>query len=203
MSSRRRIPEPRRGDAARLFLILALAALVPGRAPSAAEPEWSPAFEYQVKIGFVYNFTKFVEWPSQSFPDPGTPLTIGVLGSDPLGDALEQTLHGRTVNGRPVVVRHLRRADEIGGLHVLFVSPSLGAEVPRVLQTVRASPILTIGDMQRFNDLGGIINFKIEDHRVRFDINIDAARRAGLRLSSQLLSVATVVHDPEPGGGAP
>lgn len=165
-----------------------------------AEPDWPRALEHQVKIGFLYNFTKFIEWPESSFPRPTTALTIGILGSDPFCDALEQSLKGKSVNARPIVVRRLRRTDPLHTVQVLFISPSLGKGVASALDSLRSAPVLTVGHMDRFTGLGGIVNFRIIAHKVRFDVNIDAARRAGLRISSQLLTVATVVHDAAPGG---
>ena len=159
------------------------------------EPEWSPAFEYQVKVGFLYNFTKFVEWPPDAFAGPGAPLIIGVLGSGSFCDALEASLKDKTVNGRPIAVRRFRRPEDLTPTQVLFISPSLGREVGRLLKSLERAPVLTVGDMDRFASLGGIINFTIRDHRVGFEVNIDAASRAGLRISSQLLTVATVVRD--------
>lgn len=184
------------------FKSVALALLLFGgtRAPLAwAEPGWSPEFERQVKIGFLYNFAKFIEWPSGAVPESSAPFTVGVVGDDSFCDALEETLRGKTINSRPVVVRKLLGAELDNPGQILFISPSLGKEVPTVLARVRNAPVLTVGDMMDFAALGGVINFKIEEHRVRFEINIDAAQRAGLQVSSQLLAIATVVHDARPG----
>jgi len=183
---------------AALVLGFALALAPPPAAPlwsAPPEPEWSPAFEYQVKVGFLYNFTKFVEWPPDAFAGPGAPLIIGVLGSGSFCDALEASLKDKTVNGRPIAVRRFRRPEDLTPTQVLFISPSLGREVGRLLKSLERAPVLTVGDMDRFASLGGIINFTIRDHRVGFEVNIDAASRAGLRISSQLLTVATVVRD--------
>jgi len=161
----------------------------------APEPEGSPAFEYQVKVGFLFNFAKFVEWPPQAFSGPGAPLTIGVLGDDSFCDALEQGLRGKTVNSRPIEIRRLRRADLGSPVHILFIGASLGRDVASILGTLRKLPVLTVAHMDRFALLGGIINFTIESHKLRFEINRDAAERAGLRISSQLLAIATIVRD--------
>jgi YfiR/HmsC-like len=184
------------------FKSVALAMLLFGATsppPARAEPGWSPDFERQVKIGFLYNFAKFIEWPSEAIPESGAPFTVGVLGDDPFCDALEESLHDKTINSRPVVVRRLLSDELDNPGQILFISPSLGKGVPAVLARLRNQPVLTVGDMVDFAALGGVINFKIEGHRVRFEINIDAAQRAGLRVGSQLLAIATVVHDARPG----
>ncbi len=167
----------------------------------AAEPAWSPALEHQVKIGFLYNFAKFVEWPIDAFPEPGAPLTISILGGDPFCDSLERSLQGKTVNGRVIAVRRLRRVDPQDPGQILFIGPSVGKEAGPVLASLRTVPVLTVGDMAEFAALGGVINFTIEDHKVRFEINLDAAERAHLRVSSQLLTVAKIVREPSRAGG--
>jgi hypothetical protein len=154
-----------------------------------------------VKIGFLYNFAKFVEWPSGTFPGPEAPLTITILGSDPFCDALERSLQGKTVNARPVAIRRLRRVDPENAGQILFIGPSVGKETGAVLATLRTVPVLTVGDMAGFAALGGIINFIIEDQKVRFEVNLDAAERARLRVSSQLLTVARIVREPSRTGG--
>ena len=162
--------------------------------------EWSPALEHQVKIGFLYNFAKFVEWPATVFQNPDTPLIVGVLGSDPFCDTLERSLRGKTVNSRPIIVRRLQRTGPLNTVQILFISPSLGKEVAGILESLRTEPVLTVGDMDHFAAAGGIINFRIVENKVRFEVNVDAAVRTGLRVSSQLLTVATVVRDERRGG---
>jgi uncharacterized protein DUF4154 len=189
----------------RTTLAVAVLAAILGRWPPvpahAEEPEWSPALEHQVKIGFLYNFAKFVEWPAGVLQDPKAPLVVGVLGNDPFCASLELSLQGKSVNARPIVVRRLKRTDPLDAAQILFISPTLAREVPAVLAGLRNAPVLTVSDMDRFTAMGGIINFRIVNNKVRFEINIDAAGRAGLKLSSQLLTVATVVRDPTREGG--
>lgn len=187
------------GAIALLAAILGLQAAIPLRAEGDAV--WSPDFEHQIKIGFLYNFAKFVEWPATILREPTTPLVIGVLGSDPFCDSLERSLRGKTLGSRPIVVRRLKRTDPLETVQILFISPSLGKEIPVILKDLRHAPVLTIGDMDRFATAGGIINFRIVENKVRFEINIDAAGRAGLKVSAQLLTVATVVRDTMREGG--
>jgi len=179
-------------------LLAAVTIAPPGHADEAA---WSPTFEHQVKIGFLYNFAKFVEWPPEAFRGPAAPLVISILGSDPLCDALGRALQGKTVNARPIALRRLRRVDPADPGQILFIGSSVGREAGAILATLRTVPVLTVGDMKEFAALGGIINFTIEDHKVRFEINLDAAERAGLRVSSQLLTVGRIVREPNRTGG--
>ncbi len=179
----------------RVALCLALAgslAVIPARA---ADPSTASSLERQVKIAFLYNFAKFVEWPDGSLTEPHAPLTVGVLGSDTFCLDLEQGLEGRTVDDHPIVVRRLTGLEEARTVQILFIGSGLGSQVERAFVALRGAPVLTVGDMPRFAARGGIINFTIEDNKVRFEINVDAARRAGLKISSKLLNVATVLRD--------
>ena len=184
---------------ATLAAILGYWTAIPARAEG--EANWPPVLEHQVKIGFLYNFAKFVEWPDTVLRDPKAPLIVGILGSDPFCDSLERSLQGKSVNARPIVVKRLKRTDPLNAVQILFISPSVGKEIAAVLASLRNEPVLTVGDMDRFTLAGGIINFRIVENKVRFEINVDAAGRAGLKVSSQLLTVATVVHDTTRGGG--
>lgn len=161
----------------------------------AADPSTASSLEQQVKIAFVYNFVKFVEWPGGAFDGPGTPLTVGVLGSDAFCLELERDMAGRTVSTRPIQVRRLAGIEEVRSVQVLFIGAATGLDVTRVLAAIGSAPVLTIADMPRFAERGGIINFTLEDNKVRFEINVGAARRAGLKISSKLLNVATVLHE--------
>ncbi|MGA3205028.1 MAG: YfiR family protein [Bryobacteraceae bacterium] len=138
--------------------------------------------EYQVKAAFLFNFLKFVEWP----PAAGdTPWVIGVLGHDPFGEVLDQTVKGKIVNGRPVQVRRFSRVGDVKDCNILFIG---GADFGRI--GIPALPgMLTVGEAPGFLKSGGIINFYIEDNRVHFEIRPTVARSAGLRVSSQLLKL--------------
>jgi hypothetical protein len=153
--------------------------------------------EFPVKAAFVYNFVKFVQWPPDSFPTTGdSPISICVLGQDPLGDALE-SLNGLTAYGRNLSVRRIAGQREVDRCQVLYLCKSEREAMANILKGVRAG-VLTIGDMKSFSSAGGIINFVIVDNRVSFEINIAAAEKARLRISSQLLKLAKIVKE---GGG--
>ena len=143
------------------------------------------ADEYQVKAAFLFNFAKFVSWQGV----PGQTLVIGVAGDDSFGAILEATVRGKTVGGRPFEVRRFASGDQVQGCHILFVSAS---ENRRFGDLVRqAGPgVLTVGEAPQFVREGGIVRFYVEENRVRFQINAKAAEDAGLRIHSQLMSLA-------------
>jgi hypothetical protein len=150
--------------------------------------------EYQVKAAFLFNFTKYVEWPSNAFSGANSPFIIGIVGKDPFGGQMEKTLEGKTVDGHGFTVRRYRQPADIGDCHVLFISDSEKDRVGRILAKVGDSPTLTVSDIGNFARLGGAIGFVVEDERVRFDINTEAAQHAGLKISSRLLALAKSVR---------
>jgi YfiR/HmsC-like len=156
----------------------------------AKDPE-DASEEYRIKALFLYNFAKFVEWPN---PVPGDTICIGIVGEDPFGEALTQTIAGRTVNSRAFGVKRLK-LQEARQCQIVFVAASERKRVHAILEALAGSPVLTVGDMHGFAQAGGVINFEIVDSRVRFEVNIDAAERARLKLSSKLLSLAKVVRE--------
>jgi hypothetical protein len=151
--------------------------------------------DYEVKAAFIYNFAKFVEWPSEAFDRPDAPIVIGIVGDDPFGSALERTTQGKQVNDRPFLIRRLDWGDEVRNRQILFLSGSDAGRARRFLDRVKGVPVLTIADQPGLARRGAVINFVVEQERVRFEINVEAARRARLTISSRLLSLAKVVSD--------
>jgi hypothetical protein len=150
------------------------------------------AKEYRVKAAFLYNFTKFVEWQPDRFAGVDSPIVIGVLGNQPFGDELEKVVRERRVNGRSIKIVLLRSIDDAEAVHVLFVPSS---EERRFHAARRDFPgVLTVGESERFADEFGVINFTVASDKVRFEINADAADRAGLKISAQLQKLATTVR---------
>jgi hypothetical protein len=145
--------------------------------------------EYQVKAAFLYNFAKFVEWPGNS---PATPFCIGILGSDPFGPMIDETLDGKTLGGRRVVIRRFDQPEEALGCEIVFIA-SAAEPLKSWLRYFQSKAILTVGDAPAFCQSGGIIGFQVADQRVRFAVNLEAARRAQLKMSSKLLSLAARV----------
>jgi hypothetical protein len=153
-----------------------------------------PADEYQVKAAFLYNFAKFVQWPSEAFQSSKEPIAICVLGQDPFGRSLEDTVAGREIDGRSLVLRHISSVKQAAGCHVLFISSSENNHPLPNLAEIKTSGILTIGDSDAAGADGVVINFKIELGKVRFEINLEAAERQKLRISSRLLNLAHIVE---------
>ena len=173
-----------------LAILFCCAAALP---PAAASQE-RDAPEYELKAAFLYNFATFVEWPAGSFPGPDSPFTIGVIGQDPFSPSLETTLQGKTVGGRRIEVRRSSDVKELKVCHLLFVPASEGERVPNILEALRGTSILTVGESPGFAAQVGCVNFFIEGKRVKFEINPGAAKRANLKVSSKLLRLARVVE---------
>ena len=153
------------------------------------------SLEYQVKAAYLLNFTRYVEWPAQSFDAPGAPLTICVLGRDPFGTVLDATVQGRTAHGRPVSIRRIRSDREAAACHLVFMSRETRRTQRDLPGTLRRLGILTVGESDEFAQHGGVIGFIIQDETVRFVVNAEARDRAGLRISSRMLSLAAAVYD--------
>ena len=180
----------------RVFRLLAvLAAGWLWTAPPA--PAAEPSAEYQVKAVFLFNFALFVEWPATTFADDRAPLVIGVLGDDPFGPYLDELVRSEQVGGRPLQVRRLHKTEEIAGCHILFVSHGV-ANFDRIAADLRGHNVLTVGDTDNFNRLGGMVRFAMENGKIRLRINAAAAQDTGLTISSKLLRWATIVT-PEKG----
>lgn len=180
---------------ARLAVAVALGAALARPAPTvSAAPRQARASlptEYDVKAAFLYNFAKFVEWPEASLPTDGT-FVLGVLGSDPFGRALEE-LDGRTVLGRRIVVRRYEREEDAAACQILFISSSEEERLPAILAALLRKPVLTVSDGDGWAERGVIINFKTRQSKIRFEINLERAEMSRLRMSSQLLKLASLV----------
>jgi len=153
--------------------------------------------EYQVKAAFLFNFTQFVDWPAKELRDPQEPFVIGVLGDDPFGAMLDEIVHGETVNGRALIVQRYRSVDDIGTCHVLFISRSEAYHLEEILRRLKGRSILTVSDMSGFARNGGVIRFVTMANKIRLRISLDAARSAGLTISSKLLRPADLVNPGE------
>jgi hypothetical protein len=180
----------RRGAAclAPLFLTgISLAAQAAGEPPLAGEHTGN-----EIESAMLYNFTKFVAWPDSALGASGVPVIVGILEDDGLFPVLEAALRNKAVYGHPIVVRRLDTSAAARSCAVLFVGASNRKEISRIVESVGRSPVLTIGELVQFSRLGGVVAFIRDGNRIRFEINLDAADRAGLQVSSKLLRLATV-----------
>jgi hypothetical protein len=151
-----------------------------------ALPESGEGLEYQVKAAFLFNFLKFVEWPPVS---GDAPWVIGVLGRNPFGEKLNQTVRGKVVNGRAVEVRQYARLSDVKDCNILFISRAEFEKVGAIVQP----GLLTVGESSAFLKSGGAINFYLDDHRVHIEIRLEIARAVGLHVSAQLLKLGRVL----------
>jgi len=150
-----------------------------------------------VKAAFLLNFLKLVDWPESSFADPGSPMVIGVLGRDPFDQLLDETLRGRTAHGRalrvlrfPVANGALPPPEQLRSCHLLFVSDSERDRLPQILERLGDASVLTVSDLERFADAGGIVEFILVGANIHFRFNRQAAEAAGLHPTSRLLKAA-------------
>jgi hypothetical protein len=151
------------------------------------------ATEYQVKAAFLFNFAKFVEWPADAFPTADAPLQICVLGQDPFGRDFEQVIEDKAVSGHRLEVAHPDGVPQARACQILFIASSEKQKVREILQNLAGVSVLTVGDTPGFAMMGGVINFVLDENRVRFEINVKAAERAHLKLSARLLTVAKLL----------
>ncbi|HKV09556.1 MAG TPA: YfiR family protein [Thermoanaerobaculia bacterium] len=176
------------------ILIRVLAALVLLLLISpAVEAQDASSLEYGVKAAFLYNFTKFVEWPKPAFDERGS-LRLCVLGQDPFGKSLSSVVEGEEVQGRPITLLRIDSLDDPRLCHLLFLGRTETSRFPAVLAAVRGAPVLTVGEAPGLLEKGVGINFVLVDGKVRFEINQAAVEAHGLKMSSKLLRLATRVE---------
>jgi len=161
--------------------------------PSYTRAEQSKPGEYEVKAAFLYNFVKFVEWPDAKKTRAGRIINICILGQDPFGDALD-FIQNETVQGLRLVVKRVAR-QHTGDCQVLFISNSEREDIRHILGLVKALNVLTVGDTEGFAQKGVIINFYIEEGKVRFEINLNALKRSELSISSKVMHLARIIQD--------
>ncbi|MBI5427168.1 MAG: YfiR family protein [Nitrospinae bacterium] len=162
-------------------------------APPSAPAQESSDREYAIKAAFIYNFVKFVKWPERELHPPGN-LTLCVTGADPFGPALEKLAEKSKTTENKLIVQRGVNPDGAAQCHLVFVGGPDGVHLERVLDAVKGKPVLTVGDSPGLAQKGVLINFFIEDNKVRFEINVGAARRSGLVVSSELLNLARIVE---------
>lgn len=179
-----------RGRVTCLAVVLAISTPATSARPGQADP--AATREYQIKAAFLYNFARFVEWPDEAFTDSGASLVLCVLGQDPFGEALE-SVQGKDITGRMLEIRRFAALQDLGPCHILFIGSSEQERLAEVFESVENFSVLTVGDVDRFARMGGVINFIIRANKIRFLINLRAGERAGLAISSQLLNLAEIV----------
>lgn len=150
--------------------------------------------EYQVKAAFLYQFIKFIEWPPQAFRAPNHTICIGVVDGSPISSAL-QAVEGKEAKGRRVVVKRFKTLEDLDFCHILFISTSMEGRVAEILERLKGTSTLTVSEIDGFARRGGIINLITVEDKVQFEINVEAAGRANLQISSHLLRLARIVSE--------
>ena len=164
--------------------------------PKSNLPGQTISKEYQIKAAFLFNFAQFVDWPPNALDNASTPMVIGILGDDPFGGFLDETVRGEKVNGHPLIVQRYQQVQEATNCEILYISHSEKDQLTDILARLKAHALLTVGDIPGFSKAGGIIRFSTVENKIHLIINLTAAREAHLTVSSKLLRLAEVI---EPG----
>jgi len=176
---------------ARIWCVVCCGLLLLGGRDGLAQA--GPSREYQIKAVFLFNFAQFVEWPAVAFAGSTSPLVIGILGGDPFGAYLDETVRDEKVNNRPLAIQRYHQVDEIKTCHVLFISRSEASRLDQILVSLKDRSILLVGDADDFVQRGGMIRLATTQSKIRVSINVDAAKAANLTISSKLLRAAELV----------
>lgn len=174
-------------------LLLALTPAIPAGLDPGERVRAAP--EMRLKAAILFNFAKYVEWPASSFTGPTAPLTFGILGDDPFGNEFDAVIAGRAIHGRAVAVKRGRSLRDLTDCHVLYLSISEKERFASILLAVNGRPILTVGESSGFLLQGGMIRLFVDESRVRFEVNLEASNRGGLKLSSQMLQLASSIRN--------
>jgi hypothetical protein len=176
------------GSAIHWVLAMCLAASLPPASTLRAQSVGTS--EYDVKAAFLFHFAQFVEWPAETFKNADAPLTFCTIGEDPFRGRLDESVKGKFIGKRALVVRHMKEREQIGSCQVLFLSAAEKKKQAEYLSSANGHAVLTVGETENFTRQGGIIGFFLENNKVRFEINVETASKARLEISSRLLLLA-------------
>jgi hypothetical protein len=167
----------------------------------AALSESSTPVEYQVKAAFLFNFAKFIEWPDKAFQGEKGTISVCVFRYDPFGGALDEIIRGKVIGERVVQAKRITELGELKACQIVFVSAREEKRLQEILNSVKGTSALVVGESEDFAARGGGIQFFVEANKLRFAVNVDAMQRAQLRVSSKLLALAKISHDQEQAKG--
>jgi YfiR/HmsC-like len=187
----------------RTFILTGIVAawLATGSVAEARAQSLSPQeYENQVKATFIYNFSRFIEWPAGTFTSGRSSLTVCVLGNNPFGGALD-SIEGKNVQGRKIEIEHLTSFSKSDACQILFISSSEREHLKEILESAKHSRILTIGEISQFTQNGGVVALAMRKDRIHFSVNLDAANETGVKISSTVLRLATIVNYRHQGEG--
>jgi len=174
----------------RAAVLLALAATLVW--PAASRAQSAKQREYEIKAAYLYNFIRYIDWPADTLPPAGGRIIIGIVGDNPFGAAIDP-LNGKQIKGCTLAVKQIVDAKDLEQCQILFICASEKLRLAEIFGELKESKALTVGEIDGFAAKGGIINFIYERNKVRFEINPDTAKRAGLNVSSELLKLAKLV----------
>jgi hypothetical protein len=183
----------RPGRTLRYWLCALAAGALGAGALLASAPAADAPSEYQIKAVFVFNFSHFVEWPSKEFGSATAPFVIGIVGEDPFGPRLDEAVRGERIDSHPLIVQRYRNAGEVGDCQILFIARSEEPHLKEILRALNHRATLTVSELDRVAEQGVMIQFVTENNRIRLRVNAEAARVAGLSVSSKLLRLADIV----------
>ncbi len=170
-------------------LLLILLALIWGEGALSADG----TNEDQLKAAYLYNFAKFVEWPPNRFEGDTSPIRFGIIGDERFLGVLDGIVDGRSVGGREIELSSYRSVSQAEDCHLLFLGAARSDERDELLDFFKGAAVLTVGETDGFTERGGMVKFYLEGNKVRFEINEDAARGEGVKISSRLLKLARIV----------
>jgi hypothetical protein len=171
------------------FFLLCTLAFAPWMAPAQSAPK-----EYQLKAAFLFNFAQFVEWPQTAFANANSPFCIGVVGDNSFGTVLDEIVKGETIQGHKLTARHSKKIEDLKDCQIIFISKSEKGRTTEILSQLNSLHVLTVSETAGFAQHGGVINFYLEGTKVRFEINPAVARREGLKLGSELITLGKIVE---------
>ncbi len=160
-----------------------------------------PTSEYGIKAAFLYNFAKFVEWPPGVLASPKSPLTVCVFGADPFGAVLDDIVRGQTIDTHEIVTHRTNNLEELKACQIIFMSKLEIKYLSDLLDTLKGTSTLLVGEGPGFAEHGGAIQLYMEENKVHFSVNLEAVQRAHLTINSNLLAMAKIVRDGSPGMG--
>jgi len=158
-----------------------------------ADADTSFEAEQRVKAAYLYRFVSYIDWPPRSFENDNSPYVIGIVGAELVADELTRIAAAKTINGRALAVQRLRPGQPAAGVHMLFIGRTENERLDQWTRQVQGRPVLVVGEATGANATLAMINFRILEDRVRFDVQLDPVEKAGLKISSRMLSVANSV----------
>jgi hypothetical protein len=183
----RRLKQCRKFPAFAAGVVVLLVLLLHGRP---VQGQGSASSEHEVKAAFLFHFSQFVDWPEGTFKEANSPIVYCTIGEDPFHGALDASLSGKAVGERALRVQHFKQVEEIRGCQILFIGESEQKRMASLATKLQGNPVLTVGESEHFIQEGGMIGFLLEENKIRFEINLEAAEHAKLKLSSRLLGLA-------------